>query len=132
MSVFLSPAANTLALTATFKEKLCRTACAISSNQPNATVSYTNETPLLRGTTVLVPVVARITITTPGCGCAASTQTVTERFAVTFQGQTALPTSVTINQEGEFQGLINVNCGKSNCYAITDSLSITITPPAAA
>lgn len=137
--VYLSPAglaaaptANTLALTATFKEKLCKTVCAISSNQPSATVSYTNETPLLRGTTVFVPVVARITITTPECGCAANTQTITERFMAAFQGQTALPTSVTINQEGEFQGLIKVVCGKSNCYAITDSLLITITPPAAA
>lgn len=137
--VYLSPAglaaapvANSLALLATFKEKLCKTVCVISSDQPSATVSYTSETPILRGTTVFVPVVARIVITTPGCGCEANTQTITERFLMAFQGQTALPTSVTINQSGEVQGLIKVVCGKSNCYAINDSLTVTIIPPATA
>lgn len=137
--VYLSPAglaaapvANRLAILATFKEKLCKTVCAISTNQPSATVTYTNETPVLRGTTVFVPVVARITLVTPGCGCDANIQTITERFIVAFQDQTALPTSVTITSEGQIQGLIKVVCGKSSCYAINESLSITITPPAAA
>lgn len=137
--VFLSPAglaaapvANRLAILATFKEKLCRTVCVLSTNQPSATVSYTNEAPILRGSTVFVPIVARINITTPGCGCKAETQLITERFVVAFQDQTALPTSVTINSEGQVQGLIKVVCNKSSCYAINESLSITITPPAAA
>lgn len=135
--VYLSPAglaaapvANRLAILATFKEKLCRTVCAISTNQPSATVTYTNETPVLRGETLFIPVVARITITTPGCGCNANTQVITERFIVAFQDQTALPTSVNILSEGQVQGLIKVVCGKSSCYAINESLSITITPPA--
>lgn len=127
-----APVANRLAILATFKEKLCKTVCAISTNQPSATVTYTNETPVLRGTTVFVPVVARITLVTPGCGCDANIQTITERFIVAFQDQTALPTSVTITSEGQIQGFIKVVCGKSSCYAINESLSITITPPAAA
>ena len=127
-----APVANRLAILATFKEKLCKTVCAISTNQPSATVTYTNETPVLRGTTVFVPVVARITLVTPGCGCDANIQTITDRFIVAFQDQTALPTSVTITSEGQIQGLIKVVCGKSSCYAINESLSITITPPAAA
>lgn len=127
-----APVANRLAILATFKEKLCKTVCAISTNQPSATVTYTNETPVLRGTTVFVPVVARITLVTPGCGCDANIQTITERFVVAFQDQTALPAGVTITSEGQIQGLIKVVCGKSSCYAINESLSITITPPAAA
>lgn len=43
---------------ATFKEKLCRCVCATSTNQPFATVTYRNETPVLNGTTVFVPIPA--------------------------------------------------------------------------
>lgn len=112
---------------ATFKEKLCRCVCATSTNQPFATVTYRNETPVLNGTTVFVPIVATITITTPNaCKCQAETQVINERFVVAFQGRTTLPTSVTINQLGMTQGLIKIVCGKSNCYAINSSLSVSI------
>lgn len=135
MAVEISPVglaaaavANSLSLLVTYREKLCRRVCAIATNQPSATVTYTNETAVLDGTTVFVPIVARITITTPGCGCAATTQVITERFLVAFQGQTALPTAVTITQVGERQGLVNVSCGSSNTYAINDSITVVITP----
>ena len=123
-----APVANRLPLLVTFRERLCRKICAIATNQPSASVVYTNETPMLNGTTVFIPVVARITITTPGCGCGATIQVITERFLVAFQDQTALPTSVTITTEGETQGIVNVICGQSNCYAINSSIAITITP----
>lgn len=121
-----APVANQAAFLATFKEKLCRCVCATSSNQPQATVTYRNETPTLNGTTVFVPIVATITIVTPGCGCNATTQVINERFVVAFQGRTTLPASVTIAQLGITQGLIKVVCGKSNCYAINSSLTVTI------
>lgn len=134
MSVIISPVglsaapvANRLPLLVTFREKLCRKVCAIATNQPSATVTYTNETPVLQGVTVFVPIVARITITTPGC-CEAITQVFTERFLVAFQDQTALPTSVTITSEGETQGIVNVTCGQSNCYAINSSIAVVIIP----
>jgi len=79
-----APVANQVSVLATFKEKLCRTICATSSNQPSATVTYRNETPVLNGTTVFVPVVATITIVTPGYGCKATTQVITERFMIAF------------------------------------------------
>lgn len=112
---------------ATFKEKLCRCVCVTSTNQPFATVTYRNETPVLNGTTVFVPIVATITITTPNARkCQAETQVINERFVVAFQGRTTLPTSVTIDQLGMTQGLIKIVCGKSNCYAINSSLSVSI------
>lgn len=46
-------------------------------------------------------------------------------FALSQLAQT-LPTSVTINQLGMTQGLIKIVCGKSNCYAINSSLSVSI------
>ena len=52
--------ANQAAFLATFKEKLCHYVCATSTNQPFATVTYRNETPILNGTTVFVPIVATI------------------------------------------------------------------------
>ena len=121
-----APATNQAAFLATFKEKLCRCVCATSSNQPQATVTYRNETPTLDGTTVFVPIVATITIVTPSCGCNASTQVINERFVVAFQGVTTVPASVTITQLGMTQGLIKIVCGKSNCYAINSSLTVTI------
>lgn len=126
-----APVANSVSFLATFKEKLCRYICENSTNQPEAFVTYKNETPILNGSTVFVPVVATITIVTPGCGCAATTQVITERFMVAFQGQTAVPTAVTITSEGVTQGLFKIVCGKSNCYAINDSLAVTITPATA-
>lgn len=125
-----APVANQVSLLATFKEKLCRCVCATSSNQPQATVSYRYETPTLNGTTVFVPIVATITIVTPSCGCSATTQVINERFVVAFQGRTTLPASVTITSVGLTQGLIKIVCGKSNCYAINNSLTVSI--PAAA
>ena len=138
MAVYLSPVglaaaavANSLNVLATFKEKLCRTVCATSTNQPRATVTYRYETPVLNGSTVFVPIVATITIVSPNCGCDATTQVINERFVLAFFGQTALPTAVTITEEGETQGLIKVVCGKSNCYMINSGLTVTITPGAA-
>lgn len=122
-----APVANQVALLATFKEKLCRCVCATSSNQPFATVTFRNDTPTLNGTTVFVPIVATITITTPNaCKCQAETQVITERFVVAFQGVTTLPASVTINQLGSTQRLIKVVCGKSNCFALNVSLTVSI------
>ena len=133
--VYLSPVglaaaatANSLSLLATYKEKLCKTVCAISSNQPNATVTYTKGTPILNGTTVFVPITAKIVISLPGCN--GNQQVIPEHFYVAFQGQTGLPTAVEISSVGTIQGLFKVNCGKSNCYAIQDSLTVTITPAA--
>lgn len=118
-----APVANQVSLLATFKEKLCRCVCSTSSNQPFATVSYRNETPVLNGTTVFIPIIAAITIAMPGCS---APQTITERFVVAFQGRTTLPASVTITQSGMTQGLIKIICGKSNRYVINSSLSVSI------
>ena len=109
-----APVANQAAFLVTFKEKLCRCVCATSTNQPFATVTYRNETPVLNGTTVFA------------CKCQAETQVINERFMVAFQGITTLPASVTIAQLGMTQGLIKIVCGKSNCYAINSSLTVTI------
>lgn len=127
-----APVANSVSLLATYKEKLCRHVCSASTNQPEASVSYRTETPVLNGTAVFVPVVATVTIVTPGCGCSAVTQVISERFMVAFQGQTALPSAVSVTQEGQTQGLAKVVCGKSNCYAVNDLIAVTITPQAAA
>ena len=123
-----APVANSVGLLAIYKEKLCRCVCSTSSNLPRAEVTYRNEAPILNGTTVFVPIVATVTITTPNCGCAATTQVITERFMAAFQGQTSLPTAVTITQNGQTQGLIKIVCGKSNCYAVNDSITVAITP----
>lgn len=90
-----APVANQAAFLATFKEKLCRCVCATSTNQPFATVTYRNETPVLNGTTVFVPIVATITITTPNaCKCQAETQVINERFSAIEETVTGVKGSV--------------------------------------
>lgn len=125
-----APVANQLSILATFREKLCHPFCIDSSVQPLTTLVYSTGTPVLNGTTVFVPVTARITIVT-GSGCNAKTQLFTEQFYVAFQGQTAVPTSVTITSVGRVQGGANVQCGCAYAYSINDSLTVTITPPTA-
>lgn len=124
--------ANQLSALITFREKLCHPFCIDSSIQPLATLEYTAGTPVLNGTTVFVPITARITIVTKGCGCNAKTQLFTEQFYVAFQGQTAVPTSVAIESVGRLQGGSCVKCGCAYAYSINDSVTVTITPPTTA
>lgn len=123
--------ANQLSLLVTLKEKLCKPFCINSTVQPQVSVAYTPGTAVLNGTTVFVPITAVITIVTPG-RCNSTTRLYTENFTVAFQGQTALPTAVTINNVGRQMGGSCITCGKAHSYTINDSLTITITPPAAA
>lgn len=118
-----APVANQVSLLATFKEELCQCVCSTSSNQPFATVNYRYEQPILNGTTVFVPIVASISIQSPGCK---APRTITERFMAAFQGRTAIPASVTITQVGMTQGLFKVVCGKSKNYVINSSITVSI------
>lgn len=127
-----APVANRLDFMATFKEKLCHPFCVDSTIQPQVSVTYTTGTSRLVGTTVFVPVKAIITIVTQTnrCGCNASTRLITENFVLAFQGQTALPASVTLTSNGRDEFGSNVNCGCAHTYTINDSLSLVITPAA--
>lgn len=126
-----APVANQLALQVNFREKLCRPYCIDSSLQPFATVAYTPGQAVLAGTTVFVPITARISLVLPGGECNTKTRLFTEQFYVAFQGQTALPTAVDIASLGMVQNGAEVYCGKACAYSINDSITITITPPAA-
>lgn len=126
-----APVANQLAIHVNLRKKLCKPFCIDSSNQPFSSVEYTAGAPVLNGTTVFVPITARATITVPGCGCYSEPQLLTEQFYVAFQGQTAVPTAVAIESTGRVQNGADVHCGRAYSYSINDSLTITITPPAA-
>ena len=128
-----APVANELSFMATYKEKLCRPFCINSTIQPQVSVVYTTDTPRLVDSTVFIPVKAVITIITQNspCGCNAHTQLFTENFVIAFQGQTSLPTAVTLTQEGRDQFGSNINCGCAYTYTINDSLKLTITAAAA-
>lgn len=128
-----APVANTLAFMATYRERLEQPYCVNSSVQPQVSVTYRTGTARLSGTTVFVPVTAVITIVTPtGCGrCNARTQVQSESFVVAVQGQTGLPTSVTLTEEGRDVYGSDVACGRVASYTINDSLVLVITPPAA-
>lgn len=130
-----APVNNQVSLLATYKEKLCHRVCTTSSNKPIATVTYAKGQPELNGTTVFVPITATVTIITPGCspnGCNSLPQVINEKFYVAFQSQTGIPTDVQITSAGTIQDFYKKQCGWSCNYAILDSLTVTITPPAAA
>lgn len=120
---------NVANIMATYKEKLCRPYCIDSTIQPQVSVVYTTGTPRLNGSTIFIPVRATITIVTQDnrCGCNAHTQLFTETFVVAFQGQTALPTSIILDNVGRDAFGSNVNCGRACSYTINDSIAITIT-----
>lgn len=123
-----APVANVAAIMATYKEKLCRPYCIDSTIQPQVSVVYTTGTARLNESTVFVPVRATITIVTQDnrCGCNAHTQLFTEDFVVAFQGQTALPSSVTLANVGRDAFGSNVTCGRAYSYTINDSITITL------
>lgn len=134
MSVIISPAAiattavvaNQVSVTAQFTEKLCNSVCVNASVQPQYTISYSYGTPTLSGTTVFVPVTAIITLVTPSCCNCGRTRIFNENFTVAFQGQTAIPTAVTITSLGREGTPSSVQCCKASTYTITDSLTILI------
>ena len=118
--------ANQLPLLVNYKEKLYRAICVNSTVQPMVTIVYTHGTPVLSNSTVFVPITAVITIVTPGCGCKATTQLFTEKFVAAFQGQTAVPTTITITTVGRKQELSNLTCGRAHSVTIDDSITVTI------
>lgn len=123
-----APVNNVAAIMATYREKLCRPYCTDSTIQPQVSVVYTTGTARLNESTVFVPIRATITIVTQDnkCGCNAHTQLFTENFVVAFQGQTALPTSVTLANVGRDAFGSNVNCGRAYTYTINDSITVTL------
>lgn len=123
-----APVNNVAAIMATYKEKLCKSYCIDSTIQPQVSVVYTTGTARLNESTVFIPIRATITIVTQDnrCGCNAHTQLFTENFIVAFQGQTALPTSVTLANVGRDAFGSNVNCGRAYTYTINDSITVTL------
>ena len=118
--------ANQLPLLVNYKEKLCRAICVNSTAQPQVTIVYTHGTPTLNGSTVFVPMTAVITVVTPGVCCKATTQFFTEKFVAAFQGQTAVPTTITVATVGRKQELSNLTCGRAHSVTIDDSITVTI------
>lgn len=124
--------ANQVSILATFSERLNRPFCVNSTVQPQATLTYRYETPYLNGTTVFVPIVVTISIIAPTCGrngnaMRAQPMIYSERMVAAFQGQTALPTAVTITSVGRMQKANDVVCGKARVLDIYDSLTIALT-----
>lgn len=130
-----APVANQVSFGMNFRLPLCEPYCITSSQQPFADIQYNVDVSnaILNGTTVFVPVTARISVQTPSnCPCDSAPQIYTEQFYIQFQGQTALPTNVTVTSVGRVQNGADVDCGCAYMYSINESLVATLTPPAAA
>lgn len=122
--------ANQVSVLATYNEKLCRPYCINGSVQPQTSITYSYEQPILNGTTVFVPIVATISIISViGNRNVMRAQPLiyTERWVAAFQGQTALPTAVTIASVGRTQKANDVVCGKARGLSIFDSLTVALT-----
>lgn len=130
--VYLSPVglsataltANQLSTLVSIRETIGR----IRPEWPSAiavSVSYSYNTPVLSTSTVFIPVVATVTISVPSFGNSVKPLVFTERFNVAFQGQTAVPTSVTIASVGISQGVSSMT-RRGAVYSIDDSITITI------
>ena len=122
--------ANQVSVLATYNEKLCRPYCVNGSVQPQTSITYSYEQPILNGTTVFVPIVATISIISPVISrnvMRAQPLIYTERWVAAFQGQTALPTAVTIASVGRTQKANDVVCGKARGLSIFDCLTVALT-----
>lgn len=123
--------ANQVSVLATYNKKLCRPYCVNGNVQPQASITYSYEQPILNGTTVFVPIVATISIISPVTGnrnmMRAQPLIYTEKWVAAFQGQTALPTAVTIASVGRTQKANDVVCGKARGLSIFDSLTVALT-----
>lgn len=122
--------ANQVSVLATYNEKLCRPYCVNGSVQPQTSITYSYEQPILNGTTVFVPIVATISIISViGNRNVMRAQPLiySERWVAAFQGQTALPTAVTIASVGRTQKANDVVCGKARGLSIFDSLTVALT-----
>ena len=75
--------ANQVSVLATYNEKLCRPYCVNGNVQPQASITYSYEQPILNGTTVFVPIVATISIISPVVG----SRNVIESTAVDLHGK---------------------------------------------
>lgn len=91
----------------------------------SASVIYSYSTPVLSTSTVFVPIIATVNISVPGYGNSIRPLVFTERFNVAFQGQSAVPTSVTIASVGTSQGVSSLS-RHGAAYSIDDSITITI------
>lgn len=124
---------NELHVLAVIKERLCRSFCVNSEILPQAFVEYTAGTPRLQGTTLFIPVNARVTVVAKGGGCKADPYLFNETFLIAFANVTALPTAVNITTDGhEVRPAFLCGCTQANGVSINDALTITITPATAA
>ena len=112
---------NELALLVNIKERLCRVPyCKRCDTSVQLTTEYSAGTPVLKDSSVFVPITAIVSAITSGTCNRANTQTFKETFVVAFQGQTALPSSVTIENLGSIQD-------SDRCEAsISDSIAVTL------
>lgn len=134
MSVYINPigvataaAVNTIPFMAIFKERLCNGICNNSDIATQVNVSYEVGTATLKGTTVFVPITATISVIYSNCNSNAITKSYSERFVLAFQGQTALPTSVTLTRNGQYNQFLDVRCGKAYRINVNDSVLAILT-----
>jgi hypothetical protein len=121
-----APVANKLPLSVTITEKLIRPFCINASNQPQYTVSYSYDNPQMNGTAVFIPIKVNVKISSPSCGNRSVDQLYTETFMAVFEGQTAIPTSVTITENGSIGYGSSVLCYRAKSYSISESIDVTI------
>lgn len=123
-----TPPANSISINATIKEKLCRQYCVNSTVKPQIYIEYVKGVPELNGTTVFVPISVVITIIVPGenSNINAVTRLYTENFTLAFQGQTSVPTTITIKDLGRSSEGTDIICCKARTYTIHESLLVSI------
>lgn len=134
MSHIVAPAAlSTTALVAnqasillTLKEPLAKPYCVSADNQPSFSLTYSVSNSKLIGTTAFVDIQAKLTIISPTKCKPATVQVFTETFTVAFQGQSAVPTSVTVTSLGRDSRPSDVSCCIANSFTVNDSLTVLI------
>ena len=119
--------ANQLSLTASYLEKYKKPCCCKGNAPVQVSVTYTNgKVTLSSSSVVVVPVIANITVVHILNNGTTKVTHFAEVFDITFQGQTALPSSVTITSLGYQYNTYTGSCSGITQLTIDDSITIQL------
>lgn len=109
-------------------QKLCKAVCINDNVQPQYRVEYVASEPVLVNGTAYVTITAKGSVSYQPAGCSncfGRTDLFSESFEVAFIGDT-VPT-IALTQGSQKGSLVQLQCCKSDKYAISTNLTITAT-----
>lgn len=117
--------ANQLSLTVSYSERFRKPRCCKGGKPVQTAVTYSTGQAVLSGGSVFVPVIATLTAVYILRNGATSVKTFTEVFDLSFQGQTDVPASVSVEKSGTNSSTTTDCCGNT-LLIVDDSIIVAL------